>query len=131
MADCSKAVEFSHELYRLCATETDGRCSGACCDTCPFKNDGKRTCPFDREVTQKDVDIVQKWSDEHPEPKPKTYADDFFKKFPAANRVGGRPAFCREQLYGTPCRVVDGNVNDISATNCILCWACWNEVMPE
>ena len=64
MADCSNAVEFSRELYRLCCTEDDGH--GAGCDTCPFNNDGERTCPFDNPITQKDVDIVQKWSDEHP-----------------------------------------------------------------
>ena len=121
MADCSKAIEFSLEFFRLCDTEKDRH--GACVDTCPFYNDGEHTCPFHRGLTQEDVDIVQKWSDEHPAPKPKTYADDFFEKFPAANRVEERPAFCRARLYGTTCQKFNGNV--------VGCFSCWNEPLPD
>lgn len=67
MADCSKTVEFSRELYRLCNLEGGGYCYNAC----PFRNTSEHTCPFDREITQEDVDIVQKWSDEHPAKKQK------------------------------------------------------------
>lgn len=122
MADCSKTVEFSRELNRLC--EIEGYY--ACNDTCPFGEE-EYTCPFDRQITQEDVDIVQKWSDEHPVPNPKTYADDFFEKFPAAHKVSGRPAFCRAKIYGTPC-LVDGNVINIHAEDCL---SCWNEPLPD
>lgn len=127
MADCSNAVVFSSELYRLCETDEDEYGEyGACSDTCPFNNDGERNCPFDRQITQEDVDIVQKWSDEHPVPKPKTYADDFFEKFPEASRVADRPAFCRGKIYRTPCRVAVNGMNILDE-----CDLCWNEVMPE
>lgn len=122
MADCSKTIEFSRELNRLC--DTEDRC-GSCGNICPLIYGGERTCPFDREITQEDVDILQKWSDEHPIPKPKTYADDFFDKFPGAKRIDGRPALCREKLYGTPCHK---NILHLDAYDCL---ECWNEVMPK
>lgn len=127
MADCSKAIEFSRELHRLCEMGTEEDLPGGCSDACPFNiGNGRHTCPFDRPITQEDVDIVQKWSDEHQATKSKTYADDFFEKFPAASIVDGRPAFCRAKLYKTPCRGVRGNILDISANDCLLCW---DEVM--
>ena len=63
------------------------------------------------------VEIMQKWSDEHPE---KTYAQDFFEKFPKAQSDSdGTPCVCRRIIYG-------GNCDYTGA-----CYRCWNEPMND
>lgn len=63
--DCTKTIDYAHELQRMCAANDDGRaCSG-----CPLFGLG---CSESKDITERYVSIVQKWSDEHPEkPKPK------------------------------------------------------------
>lgn len=82
MADCSKTVDFLKERKRLCDSYK--------CKMCPVQPFFKipDVCPlFDDDLCdEKLIDFVQKWSDEHPAPKPKTYADDFFEKFPKASK---------------------------------------------
>ena len=53
--DCNKTLDYSHELGRICRS----------CD-CAECLVGHLPCSVDR-VTQEHIDIVQKWSDEHPE----------------------------------------------------------------
>lgn len=120
-----KRFDFFKELERMCEMEKDGR--GNCSDNCPYNNGGL-DCPNDRDITHEDINIVRKWSDEHPAPKPKTYADDFFEKFPTASRADGKPDFCRARLYKTICRTIKGDYNHFYDADC---FACWNEVMPE
>jgi hypothetical protein len=67
------------------------------------------------------IETIQKWSDEHPK---KTYAQDFFEKFPKARRNSdGTPFVCRERIYGGECPVL----------KCDECWNrdCWNEPMED
>lgn len=64
-------------------------------------------------------DIVNDWCNEHPI---KTYADDFFEKFPKAKRCQeGYPALCRNTPYG----ICEDSCGDRS------CAKCWNEPMEE
>lgn len=65
------------------------------------------------------IAIVEKWAAEHPEPHKKTYAEDYFEKFPNAQRdEDGTPKSCRRYAY---------NNNE-----CFMnCKACWDEPMPE
>ncbi len=90
------------------------------CDGCPVSNDGYN-CRVQRApcyISDNIVDIVDKWVAEHP---PKTYAQDFFEKFPNVRKVGtGQPCACRKNIYG--------NQQKCSSDDC---YACWNEVMPE
>lgn len=91
--DCNKTINFLHELKRLC----DSR------DACEAN---KEQCPLfgfcERSITTRDakeiikaIEILQKWSDEHPK---KTYAQDFFEKFPKAqNYAGVNPVVCRKK----------------------------------
>ena len=62
--------------------------------------------------------IVDKWISEHPV---KTYAMDFFEKFPNASRMqnGRTPNACVKDLYG------------IASINCLMdtCENCWNREM--
>lgn len=61
--DCTKSLDYSHELKRLC---TYGKPNFGCLNfECPLRDKG---CFL---ITAETVALLQKWSDEHPEmPKP-------------------------------------------------------------
>ena len=120
--NCSKTINFLHELQRLC--DSSGSCIGGLYnrEDCPMyticrqiKKYGK---VFDENKNaKKAIKIVQKWSNEHPK---KTYAQDFFEKFPKAqSKSDGSPFVCRKRIYG-------GNCDYTGA-----CYRCWNEPMEE
>lgn len=60
-------------------------------------------------------EIVDKWVKEHPA---KTYAMDFFEKFPNALKYNNRPAYCRASIYGDELECIEGG-----------CDECWNQEM--
>ena len=92
--DCSKTINFFHELKGLC----------------------------DEDATRV-IEIVQKWSDEHPK---KTYIQDFFEKFPKAKLDSdGTPFACRKKRYGGV------RPNDKRCDRRGACNNCWNEPMEE
>ena len=122
--DCSKTINFLHELQRLC----DSR------DVCTVDAANKEVCPMlglcDCSITTtcaedviKAVENLQKWSDEHSQ---KTYIQDFFEKFlKAQNDSDGTPFVCRKRIYGeVPPKYerCDGRED---------CKNCWNEPMEE
>ena len=121
--DCNKTINFLHELKRLC----DSR------DGCVANADNKERCPMFgicedaltricAEDVETAIETVQKWSDEHPK---KTYAQDFFEKFPDAPKdeaVKGKcPWACRIGIYGGGCPKIDPEID--------CCYECWNEPM--
>lgn len=56
---------------------------------------------YESKYPSKMIDFVQKWSDEH---QIKTYKEDFFEKFPAAERnEEGYPNFHPGHFYGGNC----------------------------
>lgn len=126
MADCSKTVDFLKERKRLCDSYN--------CKMCPVQPFFKipDVCPlFDDDLYgEKLIDFVQKWSDEHPEPKPKTYADDFFEKFPnAPYRIEDGlkiPKICRTGCYAVKC-----SYPRTGLFNTPECNKCWNEPYKE
>ena len=122
--DCSKTINFFPELKRLC----DSR------DDCEAGVDDKEQCPmfevcnysltkFCTKDAIKLVESLQKWSDEHPK---KTYAQDFFEKFPdAPSGSDGTPFVCRKEIYGeVPPK--DGRCDYRGA-----CYRCWNEPLND
>ena len=122
------AREFVEGFSRMCHTTHQ-------CDKCPFfieadKEKPVKSCWFwVRDNCEKAVPIVEQWAIEHPEKKRKTYAEDFFEKFPKAEPkyYDGRgkkqmiPIPCRQHCYG----VVGQKCNGIGCS----CSACWNEEM--
>lgn len=120
MADCSKTLDFILERERMCKFYEN-------CEGCPATDlVAEDTClcaAYEDDFIKDAIIVVQKWSDEHPEPKPKTYADDFFEKFPKAAKSGksGYPSgACKRKIYdGTMC-------DDYSH-----CEICWNEPYKE
>ena len=72
--DCSKVLDCVHELRRLCDDNGNKNCE----DGCPLH--GHYCSPWS--LTQTEIDILQKWSDEHPEtPKIKKRELDFIAMF--------------------------------------------------
>ena len=58
--DCSKVIDYVHEMKRMCNLYSD-YCDGKC----PLAN--YPDCRYTDELTEKHIEAVQKWSDEHPE----------------------------------------------------------------
>lgn len=66
-------------------------------------------------------ELVDKWVKEHPV---KTYAQDFFEKFPNAQRLkNGVPKICIDRIYNTEC--IDEYCCEPK------CVECWNQEMKE
>lgn len=98
------------DLNRLCRSQEE-------CNNCPLFIDEVAYCtpPFDS--PDKAEEVVDKWVAEHP----KTYAMDFFEKFPNAPRGSdGAPKTCWKHVYG------DGKYCSSDA-----CTECWNREMKE
>ncbi len=97
------------DLKRMCKEYVN-------CIGCPIKS-GK-FCGIHRFPDNAD-EIVDKWVAEHPV---KTYADDFFEKFPNVQRDRfGAPMICMRRVY---------NINNPECGT-IGCDKCWNREMKE
>ena len=130
--DCSKTIDFFAEAKRLCDSRA-GLCDSRTACTADAAN--KERCPmFDFceftyskiyiEDAKSAVENLQKWSDEHPK---KTYAQDFFEKFPKAqSNSDGIPFVCRKRIYGG---IHSATLEDCDYTR--ACYRCWNEPMEE
>ena len=116
--DCSKTINFFAEAKRLCDSRTACEADAANKEQCPmFEVCDHPLTEICVEDAIKAMKSLQKWSDEHPK---KTYAQDFFEKFPkASSDSDGTPYVCRRRIYG-------GNCDYTGA-----CYRCWNEPMND
>ena len=123
--DCSKTINFFKEKRRMCDSmiSTDINTCGDCkliyhCAMNEFLADPDTA-----------IAIVQKWSDEHPEQKEKTLAEDFFEKFPRAMRkntfYGDTPFMPACNVYKFP--------NVENSLGCFegCCAECWIKPLKE
>lgn len=123
--DCNKTINFLHELKRLCESRDGCVANVANKERCPMfgvcEDALTRICAEDVETA---IETVQKWSDEHPK---KTYAQDFFEKFPKAPKNKSAkseyPDACRNLIYGGGCPKIELRID--------CCYECWNEPMEE
>ena len=69
--DCNNIMDYGHELRRLCDSYPSCSDNGRC----PLID---RYCDYLGRITQEEIDILQKWSDEHPEPPKLTKKDRAF-----------------------------------------------------
>ena len=117
--DCSKTINFFSEFKRLCDSRTACTADAANKEQCPLYVFCRQPLTIRAEEIITAVENLQKWSDEHPV---KTYAQDFFEKFPKAPRCksanGRYPSACRKAIYDGKCPGVG-------------CEECWNEPMEE
>jgi hypothetical protein len=122
--DCSKTIDFFPEFGRLCNSRTACAAGAAYKEQCPLLDfcghPFTKICAKD---AQKAIENLQKWSNEHPK---KTYAQDFFEKFPKAQSYSdGSPVVCRKIIYGE-IRPPFENCYYTGA-----CENCWNEPMND
>lgn len=116
MADCSKTEVFLKELHRMC--------DSIVCSECEYGKSTESCCALIMDNIDDSMLIVQKWSDEHPAPKPKTYAEVFLEKFPnALQSMCGLPTTCRKNVFGTGYYGCELQHYD--------CTVCWNEPYKE
>lgn len=79
MIDCSKTVNFIKEKHKM-----TNNCQIRCAK-CPLSQDNngadnKMTCyDFEERYPEKAIEIVQRWSDEHPR---KTYLNGLLENYP-------------------------------------------------
>ncbi len=120
--DCSKTLNFLMLQKRICSSQGD--CQKLDRDgDCPLY-DFCRYGPDNYSVAKvkEAIEAMQKWSDEHP---CKTYAQDFFEKFPNAKPdEEGVPGTCRVNCYGGSCQH-----SAIFGAGPAPCEDCWNEEM--
>lgn len=107
--DCSKTLDYVHERNKMCEYYE------ICEDGCPLR--GVKGCRGVEYITQKHIDIVQKWSDKHSE---KTRKEAFFEIFPKARTtmIGGVgvPVVCFGDFTGVRCEAIYGDAK------CAICW---------
>ena len=68
-------------------TNDSGLCVISCQDCLLWKNNNGKNLvctQFERKYPEIAITLIQKWSDEHPLPKPKTRLEDFIEKIPNA-----------------------------------------------
>ena len=122
--DCSKTINFFAETKKLCDSRTACEADAANKEQCPmFEVCDHPLTEICVEDAIKAMKSLQKWSDEHPK---KTYAQDFFEKFPKAQSGSdGTPFVCRKTIYG------EVRPNDKRCDRREACKNCWNEPMEE
>lgn len=74
--NCNNTLEYAHELNRMCMRFSH-------CDSCPM---AKRSCKA-RDISEAHINIVQEWSDNHPET---VLTDKQVEIFKALNLLGFR-----------------------------------------
>ena len=116
--DCKITENFLREKARIC---DEG------CEKCPFSmhNNGiDLYCDdFLEEYPREAIEIVQKWSDTHPR---KTYKEDFYERFPNAEKVNGYPIFAQRCIY----KELNEKCTEI-CTEEYNCLSCWDRIMEE
>lgn len=121
--DCSKTINFFPELKRLCDSRTACTADAANKEQCPLHDFCRQSLIIRAEEIITSVENLQKWSDEHPK---KTYAQDFFEKFPKAqSNSDGTPFVCRKRIYGG----IRSTLEDCDYTG--ACYRCWSEPLND
>ena len=122
--DCSKTINFFAEAKRLCDSRTACEADAANKEQCPmFEVCDRPLAEVRAEEIITAVEILQKWSNEHPK---KTYAQDFFEKFPKAQKNwDGVPFVCRKRIYGG----IRSTLEDCDYTG--ACYRCWSEPLND
>lgn len=124
MIDCSKTENYFAEKRRMTKRTTkNGLCKLGCsnCLLCSINNNKGQSCTaFEMLYPEKAIEIVQKWSDEHPQ---KTYLSELLKNYPNTLLNDDKtPTFCpyRLGLMGADYCRNDGD-----------CVKCWNQPVEE
>lgn len=122
MGDCSKTEVFFKEYKRMCKSYLTAMRTEKECEIHRKVNNCGDCMSFINRDTEKAIEIVQEWSDQHPV---RTRLSVFKEQYPnCAKWSDGRPKSCVGMLY-----VVSGCV--YNADGCKDCWKCWNTPVEE
>lgn len=118
MVDCNITANYFAEKRRMTKRAKNGLCKLGCsnCPLCSINNNKGQSCTaFEMLYPEKAIEIVQKWSDEHPR---KTYLSEFLKNYPNAQlRTDGTPKGACPYNLGLM------SLNDCRKNgNCVKCW---------
>ncbi len=116
MIDCSKTENYFAEKRRMTKRAKNGLCKLGCsnCPLCSINNNKGQSCTaFEMLYPEKVIEIVQKWSDAHPQ---KTFLTEFLKNYPNAplDDDGAPKGVCPHTLGLT-------DIDDCD-DNCVKCW---------
>lgn len=116
MIDCSKTENYFAEKRRMTKRAKNGLCELGCsnCPLCSINNNKGQSCTaFEMLYPEKVIEIVQKWSDAHPQ---KTFLTEFLKNYPNAplDDDGAPKGVCPHTLGLT-------DIDDCD-DNCVKCW---------
>ena len=122
--DCSKTIDFFAEAKRFCDSRNVCMSDATDKEQCPLYDfcglPHSRVCANDAIMA---MEALQKLSNEHPV---KTYAQDFFEKFPKAqSNSDGTPFVCRKRIYGG----IRSTLEDCDYTG--ACYRCWSEPLND
>lgn len=126
MIDCTKTTNYFNEKLKMTKRTKNGLCKIKCsnCPLCSNNNGEGLSCPdFEMFYPEKAIEIVQKWSDEHPQ---KTYLSEFLKNYPNAELNHGVPRTCLKKLG-----VVSGCAKTKKGDLYISCYSCWNQPIKD
>lgn len=122
MIDCTKTTNYFTEKLRMTKRAKNGLCKIKCsnCPLCSNNNGEGLSCPtFEMYYPEKAIEVVQKWSNEHPR---KTYLSEFLKNYPNA----------KLDEDGTPHKLCPWHLGLISVNSCHNnCVRCWNQPVEE
>lgn len=124
MIDCSKTANYLSEKLRMTKKTESGVCKVECtnCLLSSYNNgDGICCTDFEMLYPKKAIEIVQKWSNEHPQ---KTFLTEFLKNYPNV------------QLYDTGipkgiCPYHLGLMNKDDCRKDHYCLGCWNQIIED
>lgn len=125
--DCSKTENYLREKVRMTTIGNGGYCS-IDCDICPLSyncnNTGVDCERLEIAYPQKAIEIVQEWSDKHPQ---KTYLSEFLKHYPNVKIKNGFPNdICAASLgICENCEEIGKDGIVVQKRNC-TCKECWN-----
>lgn len=126
MIDCNIAKNYFNEKLRMTKRTRKGLCK-IDCSVCPLCSENNGTSGLVSCTTlemlhpEKAIEIVQRWSDEHPQ---KTYLSELLKAFPNAqlNDSGTPKGMCPHEL----------GLNDIDCGKTDnACVKCWNQPLKD
>lgn len=120
MIDCTKTEQYFAEKQRMVKLQTGEVCEISC-EECPLSsmNNGEGIVCSDFETCypEKAIEIVQRWSNAHPQ---KTYLTELLDKYPNVllNDDGTPEGICPHQL-GLKSSIVDCK----KSYDCVKCWS--------
>lgn len=124
MIDCTRTANYFAEKRRMAKRTKNGLCKLGCsnCPLCSINNNKGQSCTaFEMFYPENAIEIVQKWSDKHPQ---RTYLSEFLKHYPNAQlNDKGLPT------TGCPYRL--GLIGDEECKKNRDCVKCWNQTIED